>query len=144
MISSIVFIIRFGNNHIKNCSWSYPYLSLIWNKTIFGKCKQQIKSLESQLQLFQSDNNFQARLKEEQLKQKLQQLKTRLKFIWRQKSRELWLKFKDGKTNSFHLSTINHSERNIILTLLDGNNNWIWEINHSESDFQTKKSPSIS
>ena len=47
--------------------------------------------------------------------------------VWRQKSRELWLKLGDKNSKFFHLSTIIHRRRNNIDAIKNEEGTWIHE-----------------
>ncbi|KAL8151487.1 LOW QUALITY PROTEIN: hypothetical protein V2J09_021295 [Rumex salicifolius] len=47
--------------------------------------------------------------------------------LWKQKSRECWLRDGDRNTSLFHLSTIIRRKRNRVKALKDDGNNWIYD-----------------
>ena len=49
--------------------------------------------------------------------------------LWRQKSRELWLKLREKNSKFFHLSTIVRRKRNSVNAIREGNGAWITEGN---------------
>ena len=55
--------------------------------------------------------------------------------MWRQKSRELWLKLWDKNSKFFHLSTIIRRKRNSIDAMRDENGSWITEGNSIKNTF---------
>ena len=60
----------------------------------------------------------------------------RSEVIWRQKSRELWLKLGDKNSKNFHLSTIIRRRRNNIDAIKNGEGTWIQEANQIRAHFR--------
>lgn len=93
-----------------------------WNREVFGYAQNTIKNLERELedlQLADEKHTRQLLIQEE-----LRTQRARLKDIYRQKSRELWLKEGDQNTKFFHLSTVIQCRRNMIDAIKDGDN-WV-------------------
>ncbi|PKI47653.1 hypothetical protein CRG98_031939 [Punica granatum] len=61
---------------------------------------------------------------EEKLLLELEENLTRKDLIWRQKSRELWLKEGDRNSKFFHLSTVIRRSSNHIAAIKDNNGEW--------------------
>ena len=56
--------------------------------------------------------------------------------IWRQKSKELWLKLGDKNSKFFHLSTIIHRRRNNIDAIKNEEGTWINESSQIRAHFR--------
>ena len=69
------------------------------------------------------------------LQAKLFEWLLRIETLWRQKSRELWLKLGDRNTKFFHLSTIIRHKRNNIDAIRDEQGAWIMETESIRSLF---------
>lgn len=60
----------------------------------------------------------------------------RSEVLWRQKSRELWLKLGDKNSKFFHLSTIIHRRNNNVNAIKKDDGTWIYESNQIRKLFQ--------
>ena len=94
-----------------------------WNKEVFGRCQDRINSLIQKIKEIQnrqpSRNNEVA---EQALHTELSKWLIRSEVLWRQKSRELWLKLGDKDSKFFHLSTIIRRRNNNVDAIVGGKN----------------------
>ena len=91
-----------------------------WNKEVFGNCQNKINSLLQDIKEIQQGPPFEnSGAAEDALQAKLFEWLLRIETLWRQKSRELWLKLSDRNTKFFHLSTIIRRKRNNIDAIRD-------------------------
>lgn len=72
---------------------------------------------------------------ESSLQAELSEWLLRSEVLWRQKSRELWLKLGDKNINFFHLSTIIRRKRNNIDAIKDEDDSWISDSSSIRSHF---------
>ena len=101
-----------------------------WNKEVFRKCQERINAILKRIKEIQSQPpSFQYGDLEAALQAELSEWLLRSETLWRQKSRELWLKLGDKNSKFFHLSTIVRRKRNSIDAIRDGNGSWITEGN---------------
>ena len=100
-----------------------------WNKEVFGNCQNKINSLLQAIKEIQqgppSENSGAV---EDALQTELSEWLLRSETLWRQKSRQLWLKLGDRNTKFFHLSTIIRHKRNNIDAIRDEQGAWITEM----------------
>uniref|UniRef100_A0A803P3L4 Reverse transcriptase domain-containing protein n=1 Tax=Cannabis sativa TaxID=3483 RepID=A0A803P3L4_CANSA len=97
----------------------------VWKKEVFGDCDKLIKDAESRLSWIQNQPITSVLSAEEATIQKLiSDLWLRKESIWRQKSRETWLKLGDQNSMFFHASTIIRRRRNKITAIKDRNGEW--------------------
>uniref|UniRef100_A0A803Q9F4 Reverse transcriptase domain-containing protein n=1 Tax=Cannabis sativa TaxID=3483 RepID=A0A803Q9F4_CANSA len=95
---------------------------LLWNQDI----KLKIKETESRLAWIQNQPiSLALSAEEETIQCLIRELWLPKESIWRQKSREMWLKLGDHNSKFFHASTIIRRRRNKIVTIKDNNNNWV-------------------
>ena len=107
-----------------------------WNKEVFGKCQNRINSLMQEIKSIQEgDSSVDHGILEGKLQTELAEWLTRSEMIWRQKSRELWLKHGDKNSKFFHLSTIFQRRRNNIDSIKAENGSWISEASHIRNHF---------
>ncbi|KAL0000485.1 hypothetical protein SO802_014266 [Lithocarpus litseifolius] len=97
-----------------------------WNKEVFGRCQDRINSLLQEIKVVQclqpseENGNFESALQNE-----LAKWLFRSETLWRQKSREIWLKLGDKNSKFFHLSTIIRRRRNHIDAIKKDDGSWI-------------------
>ena len=105
-----------------------------WNKQVFGNCQVRINRLMQSIMEVQkrhlSEENSRT---EEALQSKLTEWLTRSEILWKQKSRELWLKEGDRNTKFFHLSTIIRRRRNNIDAIKSEEGLWVTSSNQISS-----------
>ena len=86
-----------------------------WNKEIFGNVQMRISSLMEKLKETQENPIYKENNRLEiELQNELNEWLYRSEVLWRQKSRELWLREGDKNSKFFHLSTIVRRRRNTI------------------------------
>lgn len=91
-----------------------------WNKEVSGKCQDRIKSLLQKIKEIQDKPPSEDMDKlDSSLQSELSKWLLRSEVLWRQKSRELWLKLGDKNTKFFHISTIIRRKRNSIDAIKD-------------------------
>ncbi|KAK9990862.1 hypothetical protein SO802_025847 [Lithocarpus litseifolius] len=99
-----------------------------WNKEVFGRCQDKINSLLQEIKVVQclqpSEENGNL---ESALQNELAEWLFRSETLWRQKSREIWLKLGDKNSKFFHLSTIIRRRRNHIDAIKKDDGSWITE-----------------
>uniref|UniRef100_A0A2N9FQS3 Reverse transcriptase domain-containing protein n=1 Tax=Fagus sylvatica TaxID=28930 RepID=A0A2N9FQS3_FAGSY len=91
-----------------------------WNRDSFGHCQTRIKEILNQIEEEQLKERTEcnARL-EARLQRDLNEWLRRNEVMWKQKSREMWLKDGDKNSKFFHLSTIICRKRNSIDAVKD-------------------------
>ena len=99
-----------------------------WTKEIFGNIKMRISSLMQKLKEIQGNPISKENNRVEiGLQNELNEWLYRSEVLWRQKSRELWLKEGDKNSRFFHLSTIVRRRRNTIEAVKNNVRDWIIE-----------------
>ena len=97
-----------------------------WNKEVFGHCQRRIDVLLTKIQEIQkadcTEENYR---KEAHLQAELNEWLLRNEILWKQKSREVWLKEGDKNSKFFHLSAIIRKRRNSIHALKNDSGEWI-------------------
>ncbi|XP_075663334.1 uncharacterized protein LOC142632901 [Castanea sativa] len=107
-----------------------------WNKEVFGNCQNKINSLLQAIKEIQQGPPIEnSKALEDALQLELAEWLLRSETLWRQKSRELWLKLSDRNTKFFHLSTIIRRKRNNIDAIRDEQGAWITETEATRSPF---------
>ena len=108
-----------------------------WNKEVFGRCLDRINSLLKKIKdVHERHPSHKNGLLEFDLQTELFEWLLRSEVIWRQKSRELWLKLGDKNSKNFHLSTIIRRRRNNIDAIKNGEGTWIQEANQIRAHFR--------
>ncbi|KAM1951519.1 hypothetical protein ACFX15_006123 [Malus domestica] len=95
-----------------------------WSRDKFGQRSRQIQKLMDhlgQLQLNWRGNSHEI----EELTKKVDRLWRQEESVWQQKSRVQWLKDGDANTKFFHQSTIQRRRRNQVISLKNGQGNWV-------------------
>ncbi|XP_075659200.1 uncharacterized protein LOC142629097 [Castanea sativa] len=97
-----------------------------WNNEVFGNCQDRINRLMKNINEVQrkSPSEENGRI-EEALQLELSEWLMRSEILWKQKSRELWLKEGDKNTKFFHLSTIIRRRRNSIDAIKSEEGQWV-------------------
>jgi hypothetical protein len=97
-----------------------------WNKEVFGHYQSRINVLTSQIESIQALERTEANAIAEALLQfELNEWLCRNEMIWRQKSRECWLKEGDRNSKFFHLSTIVRRRTNNIDSIKTDDGRWL-------------------
>ena len=110
-----------------------------WNKEEFGFCHTRIKELNSQIESLQCNQVSEANARlEGKLLGELNEWLIRNDVLWKQKSRELWLRDGDRNTKFFHLSTIIRRRHNSIDAVRSDSGDWIIDQKGIREHFQTK------
>uniref|UniRef100_A0A803NWR9 Reverse transcriptase n=1 Tax=Cannabis sativa TaxID=3483 RepID=A0A803NWR9_CANSA len=98
-----------------------------WKKEVFGNCDKNIQRIEARIGWIQQQDFSQHLIfEEERLHMMLQEEYRRQESMWRQKSREVWLKLGDRNSKFFHSSTMIRRRRNYIWALQDSHGTY-WE-----------------
>jgi hypothetical protein len=78
-----------------------------WNKEIFGHCQTRINVLSEEIEKIQAKPSSESNMREEAfIQQELNTWLSKNESMWRQKSRETWLKDGDRNSKFFHMSTV--------------------------------------
>ena len=97
-----------------------------WNKDVFGHCQTKIKELNYRIEKLQLHDMAEQNAKHEAVLQgELNEWLKRNEILWRQKSRETWLKDGDKNSKFFCLSTVIRCKRNSIDAIKNGDGEWI-------------------
>ena len=97
-----------------------------WNKEVFGHCQRRIDVLLTKIQEIQKEDGTEENCrKEAHLQAELNEWLLRNEILWKQKSREVWLKEGDKNSKFFHLSTIIRRRRNSIDAIRNDSGEWI-------------------
>lgn len=101
------------------------FLNILRNKEVFDRCQDRINTLLEKIKQIQSQQPSQENeALETSLQSELAEWLFRSETLWRQKSREIWLKLGDKNSKSFHLSTIICRRRNNINVIKTEDGSW--------------------
>ena len=96
-----------------------------WNKTNFGHVGRKIASLSKKLQWLECLPGGEANMEEiHATKVELNKMLMAEEEMWKQWSRNFWLKSGDRNTSFFHEKASKRHQQNTITRLLDSNGNW--------------------
>uniref|UniRef100_A0A803NK38 Reverse transcriptase domain-containing protein n=1 Tax=Cannabis sativa TaxID=3483 RepID=A0A803NK38_CANSA len=96
-----------------------------WKKGTFGDCDGLIKEAEERIGWIQKQPLSEDLMREESsLQARIAELWIRKESMWRQKSKELWLKVGDRNSKFFHASTIIRRRRNEISAIKNDVGGW--------------------
>lgn len=105
-----------ANHVMRKCLFTTSQALNIWNRDVFGFAQSRLKELEENLKIvLNHQGNTEVEIKVIQDQPKVQ--RNTLEYIFRQKSREVWLKHGDRNTKFFHLSLITQRRRNKIMAI---------------------------
>ena len=108
-----------------------------WNKKVFSRCQDRINSLLQKIKQIQDKPPSHANdLTEQSLQMELLEWLVRSEVLWRQKSRELWLKLGDKNSKFFYLFTIIRRRSNNIDVIKQDDGTWIRDQNSIHEIFQ--------
>ena len=97
-----------------------------WNKTSFGHCQSMILDISAKLVQIQSLSATKANVTlEANLLNELNGWLLHNETVWKQKSRENWLKEGDRNSRFFHLSAIIRRKRNAVDAIKGDDGTWI-------------------
>lgn len=97
-----------------------------WNKEVFGLYQVRINTLIQKISNVQSANPSNSNGRSEAaLQAELREWLLKSEVLWREKSRELWLRERDKNTKFFHLSTIIRRRQNNIEAIRSEEGVWI-------------------
>ena len=117
-----------GSHVVKLCHKQKTIANALkkWNKEEFGFYQTRINDLMKLIKEIQSRevSSTNARL-EANLQGELNEWLTRNDTLWKQKSREIWLRNGDRNTKFFHLSTIIHRRQHSIDAIIADSRDWI-------------------
>uniref|UniRef100_A0A803PR23 Reverse transcriptase domain-containing protein n=1 Tax=Cannabis sativa TaxID=3483 RepID=A0A803PR23_CANSA len=85
-----------------------------WNRNVFGMCNVQLKGLYERLNILQQQLSQEACLEEAEIQLEILDKEHKMERIWKQKSRELWVKHGDCNSKFFHTATMVRRRRNRI------------------------------
>uniref|UniRef100_A0A803PRV9 Reverse transcriptase domain-containing protein n=1 Tax=Cannabis sativa TaxID=3483 RepID=A0A803PRV9_CANSA len=96
----------------------------MWNQNSFGFCDQKLRKFKQELVEIQNKLPSKENLEREATVQlSILEMEANLERIWKQKSREHWIRKDDGNTKFFHASTVIKRRRNTIESV---NNDSTW------------------
>ena len=98
----------------------------MWNRNVFGHYQTQISRFSMEIAEVQKKEVTETNAKlEAKLQNEMEEWLRRNELLWRQKSREMWLKDGDKNSRFFHLSTIIWHKRNAIDVIKDDEGTWL-------------------
>ena len=110
-----------------------------WNKEVFGHCLRRIDVLLTKIQEIQKEDCTEENCrKEAHLQAELNEWLLRNEILWKQRSKEVWLKEGDKNSNFFHLSTIIRRRRNSIDAIKNDSGEWITDRREIQKHFVEK------
>ena len=110
-----------------------------WNKDVIGHCQRRIDVLLAKIQEIQKQDCTEENCrKEAHLQADLNEWLLRNEILWKQKSREVWLKEGDKNSKFFHLSTIIRRRRNSIDAVKNDSGEWITDRREIQKHFVEK------
>uniref|UniRef100_A0A803Q610 Reverse transcriptase n=1 Tax=Cannabis sativa TaxID=3483 RepID=A0A803Q610_CANSA len=97
-----------------------------WNQEVFGFSDRRLVALRRQLAEIQKESISHASVQREaEVQLEIIEMEGRMDRIWRQKSRENWIRFGDANSKFFHTSTIICRRRNSIGCVEDSHGVWL-------------------
>jgi hypothetical protein len=100
-----------------------------WNKAVFGHVQTRIDEFTRSIELIQREEPTEENSNEEaHLLDGLNTWLGRNETLWRQKSRETWLKEGDGNSRFFHISSVVRRRRNTIDAIRGDDGEWIVKV----------------
>uniref|UniRef100_A0A803NGA8 Endonuclease/exonuclease/phosphatase domain-containing protein n=1 Tax=Cannabis sativa TaxID=3483 RepID=A0A803NGA8_CANSA len=97
-----------------------------WNREVFGHCQFKLQALERLLSEVQSRDPSQENVElEGTIMLEIDEVEKQLESIWKQKSRECWLKEGDCNSRFFHASIAVRRKRNFIWAIREEDGSWI-------------------
>uniref|UniRef100_A0A803P438 CCHC-type domain-containing protein n=1 Tax=Cannabis sativa TaxID=3483 RepID=A0A803P438_CANSA len=110
-----------------------------WNLNKFGFVDRRLKDLKHSLGLIQGAPVTQSLLENEAgIQLEILELEAKMEKIWKQKSRENWLKYGDNNTKFFHASTVVRRRKNRVSCIETSPNVWIPSRHDIDQYFQDK------
>uniref|UniRef100_A0A803QHZ7 Reverse transcriptase domain-containing protein n=1 Tax=Cannabis sativa TaxID=3483 RepID=A0A803QHZ7_CANSA len=110
-----------------------------WNLNKFGFVDRRLKDLKHSLGLIQGAPVTQSLLENEAgIQLEILELEAKMERIWKQKSRENWLKYGDNNTKFFHASTVVRRRQNRVSCIETSPNVWIRSRHDIGQYFQDK------
>jgi hypothetical protein len=100
-----------------------------WNKAVFGHVQTRIDEFTRSIELIQREEPTEENINEEaHLLDGLNTWLGRNETLWRQKSRETWLKEGDRNSRFFHISSVVRRRRNTIDAIRGDDGEWIVKV----------------
>ena len=98
----------------------------VWNKKTFGHVRNSLKQKLAELKLEEENGGYRNNPSRIQiLRDDIQQLQGKEECMWKQRSRNRWLKEGDRNTKYFHYRANQRNRRNLIVGLEDDNGIWV-------------------
>ena len=97
----------------------------VWDKRSFGHVRNSLKKKLKELQEAEEGGNYRTNLRRiYMLREEIQRLKNREECMWKQRSRNAWLKEGDSNSWFFHCRANQRNRRNFIVGLEDSDGVW--------------------